>query len=75
MAEDEGLQIRWVEAEMQAVSLRPGDIIVLMCPSTLSDVAIKNMREAMQYTFPGHRWVVLEEGMRLGVLRPTEEPA
>ena len=70
----EGLAIRWVEAELQPVALQPGDTLVLMHPGALSPDAIPPIRRAMEQRFPGHAVIVLEEGMRLEVLR-AEDPS
>lgn len=59
--------------EMQALALQPGDVLVMTAPGVIEDELARRIRHAFQAEFPGHKIVVLGDGMTLGVLRP--EPA
>ena len=69
--------ITLVEAgEAKAVSLKAGDVIVLEHPKLLSQKAIAHITASVERIFPGHKAIVLEEGMRLSIARaatPSDE--
>lgn len=71
----EGLAIRWIDAEVQTLQLVPGATLVLMHPHVLSVTAMERLRAHMQELFPGHRCIILEEGMRVGVVIPAGDDA
>jgi hypothetical protein len=57
--------------EIQAIKrlrLRPGDIIVLKTQKVLSHNAFENIRSVVADNFPGHKVLVLEEGMDIEVI-------
>ncbi len=58
---------------MTSVSLRPGDVVVIMSPNRLSEQGYQRLSESVKRHFPGHEMVILEEGMTLGVVR-KEKP-
>lgn len=51
--------------------LEPGDVIVVEAADVLSEQAERNAFEQLQSMFPAHRVMVLSEGMRLKIARPT----
>lgn len=74
MTEQAEPEIRYL-GDMQRLRLEPGDIIVLMVPATikLSSHAIERLNEAAKDAFGGqHKVVVLEEGIRVGVMGPGD---
>ncbi len=60
-------RIMWL-GEMTKVEFRPGDIGVLFYPGRLSADAAARLKAHLEAEMPGHRCIVLEEGMRFGVL-------
>lgn len=66
---------RLLEANVKAtiLKLEPGDKIILRCPKVLSDSAHMRLKEQVEEMFPGHRAVVLEEGLDIKVARTQKE--
>ena len=55
--------------DMQVLSLKPGDVVVLRHPGKLSDIAFAIMRESIQPLFPDNKIMLLEEGASISVIR------
>ncbi len=58
--------------ELEKIEWKPGDIGVLTYPGRLSQEAVARIKASFEAALPGHRCLVLEEGMRMSVL--TEKP-
>lgn len=58
--------------DMQVVSLKPGDVVVLSHPNRLSDRVVERLTASLKNFFPDNRRVVLEENMQLGVARKED---
>lgn len=54
--------------DVQRLVLNPGDRVVLMSEERLSMDAAEHLRAVLQERFPGHETVVLDKGLKLGVL-------
>lgn len=54
--------------DLRRVRLEPGDILVLTYPGRLSLAGHDAIRTTFNSIFPGHRIIVLEDGMSLGVV-------
>lgn len=54
--------------ELQRVELKPGDVFVIHCDMLLTEEAIQGMRDAWDRLMPGHKVIILDKGMRLGVV-------
>lgn len=67
-------KIDWVK-ELAKVELKPGDIVVLMTERKLSFDQAANIRRKWNEGFHDIRCVVLDDGMRLGVLSPVKSDA
>jgi len=65
--------------EIASVNINPGDVLVLKSKSFLSADAAKHVSESLKEIFPGHRIVVLEDGLEFavvsGMIRPTPASA
>lgn len=75
MSETEGLQIRWVDVAVQAVTIQPGDILIVHYPALMSHSMVERLIQHIRTSCPqlaSHQILVLQEGMSLGVLRPEE---
>jgi len=60
---------------LKRVKLEPGDFLVLESPHALADAHVKHLGDVMKRVFgEGHKMIVLEEGMKLGVVSPGEKP-
>lgn len=60
--------------DVYCLALHPGDTVVLKVDSRLSDTAAYSLRKALQSEFPGHKVLVLQAGMDIGVLSPEAFP-
>lgn len=56
---------------VSVAELRPSDIIVIECDYNPSDEQIDNIKRCCELTFPGHKHVIVEKGMRLSIQRPV----
>ncbi len=61
-------EIEWL-GRMTSVSLEPDDVLVLMSPLHLSDMAFERLTANMKEHFPDHKTIILEEGLTPGVIR------
>lgn len=64
----EGLRLEGVD-RMKVLDLQPGDVIVLECAGVLSREACRQIEERLAATLPGHKAIVLTEGMRITAAR------
>lgn len=61
---------------LKRVKLEPGDALILETPCALSEGHIKYLRSLMKQTFgESQKLIVVEEGMKLGVVSPQEKSA
>lgn len=58
---------------VQTLTLRPGDILVLLTPNRLTEAAKTNIRETLKFVVHDVSVLILEEGMT--VARITKENA
>lgn len=62
--------------DLVKVTLSPGDVCVLMCPDTISPEYAARMSETWRATIGDDvRCIVLDRGMKLGVLSPPQAAA
>lgn len=54
--------------EVERLTLKPGDVLVVKVPSRLSPEARAGLRESLRALFPEHKCAILEEGMTLEVV-------
>ena len=66
--------VELVLKHFQVLKVEPGDTLVLMHPTRLSDVALKRLREQLVPRFPDNKIMLLEEDMRFGVIRTCLKP-
>jgi len=52
--------------------LEPGDVLAVSHPLVLSDKAIENLLGSVKAQFPDHTCILLEEGAKLQVVRPSK---
>lgn len=55
--------------EARILRLRKGDVLLFQAPKRLSDEEAATMVERIKATFPGHRALVVEDGVELTVAR------
>lgn len=68
-----GLLRRWLlGTELQVLRLRPGDEIVLTCPTSMTMEQVEELRARAELAWPGHRVIVLTSGVYLQAIRPQE---
>lgn len=60
--------VELIEMQLQKVSIKAGDVIVLMCDECLTKQAYQNIVREAKRIFPDNKVVILEEGMKIGVL-------
>lgn len=63
--------VRWIEAPR--IEWGPNDVGILYYPGKLSVEAVSNIKRTFEDNFPGHKCVVLEEGMSMGVLHASDD--
>lgn len=61
-------EAEWLE-HLSVLRLEPGDTVVLRTSALLAETDAARMRQIMEEHFPGHRCIVLEDGLELGVVR------
>ncbi|MDD5367469.1 MAG: hypothetical protein PHQ40_00425 [Anaerolineaceae bacterium] len=66
-------QVNWIE-DLKKVSLKPGDILVVKPAVQLPEAAQQRMKVMFSSIFPGHKVLVLEPGLELGVISGEETP-
>jgi hypothetical protein len=54
--------------EIARLDLRPGDVLVLRSPEPLSQATVARITAFIENKFPGHKAIVLENGLSLGVM-------
>ena len=55
-------------SDVKRIVLNDGDIIVIRCKKILTEQAIKNIRDVVERTILGHKVIILEEDMDIGVI-------
>jgi hypothetical protein len=58
-------------ADLSRVALEPGDILLIRSPKRLTLQSVDSLKKAIREGLPGHRVLVLEEGLDLAVIRPV----
>lgn len=61
-------EIRYL-GDVQRLELQPGDVIVLSSSVTLSEAEMASLREIMMASFPDHKGIILQPGLKFGVIR------
>lgn len=59
-------------SEARRLRVEPNDVLVLLCPHRLTDVAISRLNEQFEELFPGVKKIVLEGGMDMAAISMTE---
>lgn len=67
-------EIRYL-GDVQRLKLRPADIVVLRLPAgmTLRPETRARLQAAAESQLDGHKVLILEDGMQIGVLSPVDE--
>lgn len=60
-------EIRFL-GDLQRLELKDGDILVLTTPLHLPPESVRRLRASVEALIPGHKVVVLGDGLKLGVL-------
>lgn len=63
--------IQWLGAEVQKLSLAPGDVLVVMVPGKLSNSQRSIICSYLSQQFPDHKALVLDDDIRIGTLSPS----
>jgi len=63
-------EIRYL-GDVQRLALAPGDIIVISIDQAISAQSVENLRRQGEQAVPGHKCLVLGDGLKVGVLAPT----
>ena len=62
------------DVKVAVLNLQPGDRIILRHQRVLTEVGYERLKSQIEEFFPGHKAVILEEGMEFGVGRIEERP-
>lgn len=69
--------VTWLDSQLplavQKLHLAPDDMVVISCPTRLNVDQVAHLLDAVRRLLPGRRVLVLENGMRLGVV--STQPA
>jgi len=65
-------EIRFL-GDLQRIKAEPGDVFVLQCDGFLSDKSVSYISERFDALFPGHQVMVLDGGMKLGVVGASKD--
>jgi len=66
-------EIRIFEGELAQLDFGPNDILVLYTEQRFSDEAYRRVMTLMERQLPGRKVLFFDDGLKLGVLHPTEE--
>jgi len=61
--------IEWLGKHLEVLRVEPGDILVLSCEQTLTCAARSGLSAAMEARLPGHTYIILGPGQKVGVIR------
>ena len=61
--------------DLTVLTLQPGDIILLRSPHRVSQFMCETLTARCKKEFPGHKVLVLEDGLELSILRPADTQA
>lgn len=70
--EIDGQKVRFL-GDVQRLQMQPGDVAVLSVDDHVSDDMAKRLKEYWNSAFPGVRLLVLDKGMRIGLLNNNTE--
>lgn len=62
-------------SRVEILEVKPGDVIVFNHPKVISEQAIAFIRRCAEELFPNNKCIILEEGMRIGIARMTDDNA
>jgi ribosomal protein RSM22 (predicted rRNA methylase) len=65
--------VRLTLRNLRKLIVKPGEVLVLMTEMRLTGEAVRNIERQFATVMPGQMVVILEEGMKLGVVRPAVE--
>lgn len=60
-------------ADLSRLDLRPGDVLVFRHEKRISQASVRYIKDECAKAIPGHRVMVLDDGLELAVLRPVEQ--
>ena len=60
-------EVRYL-GDVQRLALKPGDTIVLQSDQEISDETAVRLRNYVEQFLPGHKVLVLGDGLKIGVL-------
>lgn len=56
-------------AEVKVLRIQPGDVLIARVPGPITTVVAEHLRDQVAREFPGHKCLVLSEGLELDVAR------
>ena len=57
-----------LDAQLKTLRLKKGDVIVLMMEAKIADHQAKYIENLIAERFPGHRALLLDSGIKIGVI-------
>ena len=69
MTEQAEPEIRYL-SDVQRLRLEPGDVVVLTTEWKLSAVEVQRIAEKIGKVLPGHQVLVIDSGVKIGVMGP-----
>ncbi len=66
-------KIRYLDVPLAVASLKPGDVVVIHSPRPLSKDVHDRLKAKVEEEFPGHKAMILCDGLKLGILSPKGE--
>ncbi len=59
---------------IKVVNLRPGDVIVIRFETLPTLIHMDRLKDTLKDLFPGHKCLILGDGAKVDVVRPSEAP-
>lgn len=57
------------QRDIRVLRLQPGDVLIMRTPTRLSQIDQEGIRQQVEKQFPGHKCLVLTDGLELDIAR------
>lgn len=61
-------EIEFVQS-VQALEIKPGDLIVIKVPSLMPTAVYVNLRDQIKMEYPDWKFIILDGGVDIGIIR------
>lgn len=67
-----GVDVQLAQVDLSVITVGPGDTLVITARDALSPEVRQRLAETLGRTFPGRKTVVLDAGLKLGIIREQD---